>query len=155
MIRAWRIDKASRSKAGSFSGEGGRLVAGRWNSKGQPVVYTASTLSLAALEKFVHLGAEGAAIGFVSYEIEIPASVKTAEVKRSALPRDWREQPAPESTQKIGDEWIRGLRSAVLLVPSVVIPDEFNLLLNPAHPGFVKIKISAPRAYSFDPRMWK
>jgi len=155
LIRAWRIDKAGRSKAGSFSGEGGRLVAGRWNSKGQAVVYAASTLSLAALEKFVHLGAEGAAIGFASYEITIPAAVRTAEVKRSALPGDWRAQPAPASTQMIGDEWIRGLRSAVLIVPSVVTPDEFNLLLNPAHPEFPKIKVSAQRSYSFDPRMWK
>ncbi|MBI2386967.1 MAG: RES family NAD+ phosphorylase [Elusimicrobia bacterium] len=155
MIRAWRIDKAARSKADSFSGEGGRLVAGRWNSKGQAVVYAASTLSLAALEKFVHLGAEGSAIAFVSYEILIPSTVRTAEVKRAAVPGDWREQPAPASTQKIGDEWIRGMRSAVLRVPSVVTPDEFNLILNPAHPDFVKIKVSAPRAYSFDSRMWK
>ena len=155
MIRAWRIDKANRSRADSFSGEGARLVAGRWNSKGQVVVYAASSLSLAALEKFVHLGADSAGIRFVSYAIEIPAAVKMAEWKLSDMPEDWRAQPAQISTQHMGDAWIRGLHSAVLIVPSVVTPSESNLLLNPAHPQFPKIKISTPQAYSLDPRMWK
>lgn len=119
------------------------------------MVYTSSSLSLAALEKFVHLGAESWGIGFVSYEIEIPASVKIMEWKRAEMPRDWRAQPAPRSTQKIGDDWIAGQHGAVLIVPSVVTPSESNCLLNPAHPDFGKIKISPPQAYSFDPRMWK
>ena len=155
MIHAWRIDKAERSKDDSFSGEGARKVAGRWNGKGQAVVYAASSLSLAALEKFMHLEADGAEIGFVHYEIEIPAAVKVIQRTLAKMPKDWRTQPAPISTQTMGGGWIRGLRSAVLIVPSVVTPSEFNLLLNPAHPEFAKIKISAPKPYSFDPRMWK
>ena len=115
----------------------------------------ASSLSLAALEKFVHLGAESLGIRFVSYRVDIPASVKIMEWERSDMPKDWRTQPAPASTQKMGDDWIVGLRSAVLIVPSVAIPSESNILLNPAHPDFAKIKISPPQAYSFDPRMWK
>lgn len=155
MIRAWRIDKAGRSRADSFSGEGGRRVEGRWHNRGQAVVYAASRLSLAALEKFVQLGADGIGLGFVSYEVVIPASVQLAELKRSDLPPDWRAQPSPPSTRALGDGWLRGRRGAVLVVPSVVIPEENNLLLNPAHPDFAKIRIGAPRAFSFDPRMWK
>jgi RES domain-containing protein len=155
VIRAWRIDKAKRSKAESFSGDGARKVAGRWNSKVRAVVYAASSLSLAALEKFVHLGEDGAGIEFVSYEIGVPADVKIIQRKLTEMPADWRTQPAPLSTQRMGDAWIGGLHSAVLIVPSVVTPSEFNFLLNPAHPEFARIEISAPKAYSFDPRMWK
>ena len=155
MIRAWRIDKAKRSPADSFSGEGARRIEGRWNSARHAVVYTASSLSLAALEKFVHLGAESLGIRFVSYQVDIPSSVRIMEWKRSEMPKDWRTQPAPISTQKMGDEWIAGLRGAVLIVPSVVIPSESNVLLNPRHPKFTKIKISPPLAFNFDPRMWK
>lgn len=155
MIRAWRIDKAKRSKADAFSGEGGRRVAGRWNSKGNPVVYAASSLSLAALEKFVHLGEDGIGIEFVSYAIAIPAAIKVTIWRESDMPRDWRDCPAPPSTQALGDGWLSGRRGAVLLVPSVVTPSESNLLFNPAHPAFRKVKISDPRAFSFDPRMWR
>lgn len=155
MIRAWRIDKANRSKADAFSGEGGLRVAGRWNSKGSPVVYAASSLSLAALEKFVHLGEDGIGIKFVSYEIEISGAIKTTIWRESDLPKDWRDCPAPASTQELGDRWLSGHRSAALLVPSVVTPSESNVLLNPAHPAFRKVKISEPRSFSFDPRMWR
>jgi len=154
VIRAWRIDKAQRTKADAFSGAGGRAVAGRWNSKGSPVVYAASSLSLAALEKFVHLGEDGIGIEFVSYEIAIPASIKTTRWKESDMPKDWRGCPAPASTRELGDRWFAARRSAVLLVPSIVTPSEFNVLLNPAHQAFTKVKVSDPRAFSFDPRMW-
>jgi len=155
VIRAWRIDKAKRSKADSFSGEGARLVAGRWNSKGQAVVYAASSLSLAALEKFVHLGMDGAGIRFVSYEILIPDGIGSVSWKAPDMPADWRAQPAPASTQRMGDGWIGGRSSSVLVLPSVVTPSEHNILLNPAHPEFAKIRILGPEVYGFDPRMWK
>jgi len=75
VIYAWRIDKASRKKQDSFSGMGAHLTPGRWNSLGTALVYTASSLSLAALEKFIHLGEDGGAISFVSYAIEIPDTI--------------------------------------------------------------------------------
>ena len=155
MIRAWRIDKAKRAKAESFSGEGARLVSGRWNGLGSALVYAASNLSLAALEKFIHLGEDGLGIKFVSYEIEIPSSIKAVRWEEPDIPKDWRDTPAPVSTQKLGDEWLAGRRSAVLLVPSIVTPSEFNVLLNPVHLEFSKIRIFGPTSFSFDPRMWK
>lgn len=155
MIRAWRIDKAKRSKADSFSGDGARLYPGRWNGRDHPAVYAASSLSLAALEKFIHMGQDGAKIAFVSYAIEIPDSVRTVAWELSDLPADWRDQPAPASTRAKGDRRLSGLSSAVLILPSVVLPSERNILLNPEHPEFKSIKISAPAPFSFNPRMWK
>jgi len=155
LIQAWRIDKAKRSKAESFSGEGARLVSGRWNGLGSALVYAASNLSLAALEKFVHLGEDGLGIKFVSYELEIPSTIKAIRWEEPDIPKDWRDTPAPVSTQKLGDEWLAGRRSAVLLVPSIVTLGELNVILNPGHPEFAKIRISDPKPFSFDPRMWK
>ncbi len=154
MIPAWRIDKAGRTKAAAFSGEGSRLVAGRWHSRGRAVVYAASSLSLAALEKFVHLGEDGDRIRFVSYEVRIPKAVRVVEWRLADMPSDWRAQPAPASTQKMGDRWLADHKSAVLILPSVITPSESNVLLNPAHPQFGQIGVFGPRAYSFDPRMW-
>jgi RES domain-containing protein len=68
-----------------------------------------------------------------------------------AMPRDWRSQPPPPSTKALGDAWRRELRSAVLQLPSVIIPDETNYLLNPAHPDFKRISIARPEPFSFDP----
>lgn len=122
---------------------------------GSTLVYAASNLSLAALEKFVHLGEDGNAIKFVCYEIEIPTAVKTIRWGAAQMPKDWRETPAPISTQRLGDGWLTDRRSAVLLVPSIIIPDESNVLLNPGHPDFSRIAISNSRPFSFDPRLWK
>lgn len=155
MIRAWRIDKASRTKRESFSGLGARLTPGRWNSLGTAIVYAASSLSLAALEKFVHLGEDGSAISFSSYAIEIPDSVASIELPATGVPKDWRDVPAPRSTQEIGDAWCAGLRSAVFIVPSTVTKGEWNILLNPAHADFAKIRVADALDYSFDSRMWK
>lgn len=134
---------------------GARRTPGRWNSLGTALVYSASSLSLAALEKFVHLGEDGAAISFASYAIEIPPSVSSLRLNIPDLPKDWRDVPAPQSTQEIGDNWYLGMGSAVFIVPSTVTEGESNLLLNPTHPDFSKIKIADGIAYSYDSRMWK
>jgi RES domain-containing protein len=155
VIRAWRIDKARHTQASSFSGEGARLAAGRWNNEGRPVVYAASSLSLASLEKFAHLAEDSVWARFVSYEIHIPPSVKIIEWRLSDMPRDWRSQPPSASTRLMGDQWIKNCHVAVLSVPSVITPSETNFLLNPAHSDFAKIKLLPPAAYSFDPRLWK
>lgn len=152
MISAWRIDKSNRAKSEAFSGEGGVRASGRWNRLGTRIVYTAQSLSLAALEKFIHMGDEGREIELVSYKVEIPAGVKIRVLKE--LPPDWREIPAPPSTMELGTSWIAAASTAVLMVPSVVIEDESNLLLNPLHPDFRKIRISGPKPLRFDSRMW-
>lgn len=155
MIPAWRIDKASRSKADAFSGEGAVRCSGRWNRQGTRIVYTAGSLSLAALEKFVHTGDEGREIKLVSYEVAVPAGVKIRTLKLKDMPSDWKAVPAPSSTMDIGTDWASSSATAVLKVPSVVIEDDWNFVLNPLHPDFKKIKIANPKPFRFDGRLWK
>ena len=148
----WRITPA-RHAAHAFDGEGARLWGGRWNHPGTALVYCSSALSLAVLEYFVHLEPGLAPGDLVAVPAEIPGSVERSEIDETALPADWRTYPAPESVKDLGTDWVRSSRTAVLLrVPSVVIPRETNVLLNPAHPAFAKIRIGSPEAFSFDPR---
>jgi len=75
------------------------------------------------------------------------------KVPLKALPPDWRGEPPPPSTRRIGDAWVSQARSAVLALPSVIVSGEPNYLLNPAHPDFKKISISKPERFTFDPRL--
>ncbi len=154
MISVWRIDKKGHS-ASSFSGEGAFLCGGRWNPRGVRVVYAAASLALAALEKFVHLQDAAGGMGFLSFRVDVPEGVKVSHLDPARLPRDWRGVPAPASTQAIGGDWARRNGSAVLRVPSVLIPGEYDYLLNPLHPQFKALRINAPEKFYFDHRMWK
>ena len=154
MISAWRIDKAHRSAADAFSGEGGIRSSGRWNQAGTRIVYASGSLSLAALEKFIHIGDDGRDIKLVAYEAVVPAGVEIRVLKLKDMPPVWKDVPAPRSTMDIGTKWISSSSTAVLKVPSVVIEAECNFLLNPLHPDFKKIRISAPSPFRFDNRMW-
>lgn len=155
MTTAWRIDKAKRSRSDSFSGEGAAIEGGRWNQPGTLMVYSAETLSLAAMEKFVHMGDEGRSVKLVSYRIDIPEDVRIETLKRNEAPKDWKSSPAPQSTMAIGSNWVKKAHSAILKVPSVVIETEHNYLLNPLHTDFMRLKIHPAKPFSFDPRMWK
>lgn len=119
------------------------------------VVYCAATLSLAALELFVHLDAPEAPVDLVTLRAEIPFEVSIEELEPATLPADWRAYPAPDSLKDLGTAWARSGRTAVLSVPSVVVPQERNFLLNPSHPEFGRILLREPEPFSFDPRMWK
>lgn len=153
-LTVWRI-AAARHAGRLFDGEGARLYGGRWNHAGTPVVYTSFSLSLAALELFVHLEPELAPAGLVSAEAEIPSEVLVQEVDALHLPADWRTYPAPETLKDLGTNWARSRESAVLVVPSCIIPRESNVLLNPFHGDFPKIRLASPEPFAFDPRMWK
>jgi len=84
---------------------------------------------------------------------EIPNDIRKERVELSDLPARWRVSPSPEYLQSIGNDWIGRRLSAVLAVPSAVIPQENNYLLNPAHPDFKHIRINRPTPFSFDPRI--
>ena len=150
MPEAWRIVKA-KHVATAFSGEGAAKTGGRWNSRGVAVVYTSASRSLAALETLVHLTPpvmfryKIICIEFIDELLE--------QMKVDDLPLDWRVEPPPPSTKQLGDAWVRSSRSAILAVPSVIIPDEFNYLLNPAHADFEKIAVGKPADFTFDPRL--
>lgn len=154
MIAIWRIDK-KRHSASSFSGEGAALYGGRWNPQGVRVVYASQTLALAALEKFVHLEGVAGGISFVSFRIDVPGSVKIKHVELSQLPKNWRGVPAPAATRELGLNWAKKNETALLRVPSTIIPSEYDYLINPLHADFNSLKISAPSPFSFDPRLWK
>jgi len=151
-LTAWRVDKAKRART-SFSGEGAALEGGRWNSAGVRVVYLSASLAMAALEKYVHLPKPlPAGMELVRFKVTFSDSL-VQRVKPADLPADWRAAPPSASTQFIGDTWTRDVVSAVLAVPSVLIPEETNYLLNSAHPDFKKVKIGEPEAFAFDYRI--
>ena len=151
MLRGWRIVKASHAAA-AFDGEGARLYGGRWNSPGTALVYTAESEALAALELLVHVRAPQLLAAYVS----IPADFDEALVESVAvasLPSGWRRYPAPSALQQIGDRWVLEGRSAVLRVPSAVVPRESNFLLNPLHGDFARVALGAPAPFEFDGRL--
>lgn len=149
---AWRLVKEKHA-ATAFSGEGAARYGGRWNSRGTWVVYTSSSRALAALESLVHLNPP-LFFRYVLFTIEFDASlIETIPV--SQLPPDWAAEPPPPAPQQLGDRWVRETRSAILEVPSTIIPQESNYLLNPAHPDFKSIRIGKPEPFDFDPRLIK
>jgi len=153
MITAWRIVSANY-KDKAYTGDGARVHGGRWNSKGLSVVYTADSLALASIEMIVNLPAPKLLQKYdrISAQISLNLVLELSDVD---LPEDWNSRPISPSTRAIGDRWIKEQRSAVLRVPSIVVPDEYNYLLNPNHPDFAKVKIGKPTMYYFDPRLTK
>jgi RES domain-containing protein len=151
-VRVWRIATAAHT---AFDGEGARRYGSRWTSRGVRAVFTSATLSLAALERFVHVDPELEPDDLVAIAVDIEARVPIHAVAVADLPADWRTYPAPATLAEIGDRWVRESRAAVLSVPSVVIPDERNFVLNPLHSDFARVVIGAAEPFSFDPRMWK
>jgi len=147
---AWRLTR-TRHLATAWDGEGAKRAGGRWNSVGVRVVYTSATLSLALVETLVHLPS-----GILPAYSAIPCDIHESFVE-SLDPRDlppvWKDYPPPRAIQAIGDTWVADARSAALRVPSVIVPSEFNYVLNPAHPDFARIEIGKPLPFPFDARL--
>jgi len=152
-MRFWRICRR-RYAAESGSGEGARLYGGRWNSRGVRVVYTSTSLALAALETFVNLEPNLRPQDLVSIAGEVPHGVEILKVALESLPANWN-RSREEVLRKVGDAWVREGLTVSLLVPSAAIRGEWNLLLNPAHREFAKLKFEAPEAFEFDLRMFR
>lgn len=150
MIKVWRLATRDRT---DLDGEGARLFGGRWNQPGTAVIYTASTLSLATLEYLVHLNPDKIPDDLVVIAVDIPASILISRIDPATLPPAWNELTLQPETQSIGTQWVTAGQSAVLQVPSVIIPHESNFVLNPRHPDFALLTLSPPIPYSFDPRL--
>jgi RES domain-containing protein len=149
MASGWRIDKPRRN---AFSGEGARRFGGRWNSPGVAVVYLSEHQSLAALEIFVHVQPLVPREKYLAYFVEWEdALMETLAPKK--LPPDWRASPPGAGSMQIGEQWVREARSAVLAVPSAIVPAERNFLLNPAHPKFRQVHLHKPVEFLFDARL--
>lgn len=148
-MRVYRLCKA-RWALTAFSGEGSLRFDGRWHFAGVPMVYTASSQALAALEILVHMEIRHAPADFVLIPAELPAKL----AKPLKEPRDgWDHLPPNQVSQQIGTDWFKSGKSVGLRVPSVVIPGEMNVLLNPLHSDFKNIEIHEPQPFSFDPRL--
>jgi len=156
-VIAYRICQAAygATAAEMIGGTGGLYGAGRWHSAGKRIVYLAENLSLAAHEILVHYPKRKHALKFVMSAIEIPDHlvVTLAALGVTKLPDGWDSQPPRHVSQSIGDSWLATKASAALRVPSVIIPGEFNYLLNPEHSDFGAIRATAPKPFSFDPRL--
>lgn len=151
-MRVWRMCRKPYVD-NALDGIGGMYTSGRWHTKGNPIVYTASSAALAALEVLVHVDPLTAPSDLRLLAIEIPEDLSTAVLEPTKLPRDWSTVPAPASLQTLGVSWLTSGGSAVLSVPSAVITVERNFLLNPRHPEAQRIRIVSDEAFTFDPRL--
>ena len=152
MIRVFRIFK-SRYLNNSFDGEGSRLFGGRWNSRGRKLIYTAGTLSLAALEILVGIQDDELLNDYLWLSAEFDERLILDIRDLFELPETWNSSPPSFETSRIGDNWNDQKTSAVLRVPSVTIPSEVNYLINPEHPDFTKLAIGQPQKFDFDFRL--
>lgn len=152
MPSAWRLTK-TKYLASAWDGGAAKRSGGRWNSVGVAVVYASANLSLALVEVLVHLPS-GILPAYSAVPAEFDDSMVTA-VARVHLPTNWKDHPTPTETRAIGDKWVADRPSAVLQVPSVVVPDECNYVLNPSHPDFGRVMIGTPTPFPFDPRLPK
>lgn len=152
-MRLWRICRR-RYAADAATGEGARLYGGRWNSRGIRVVYGSTSLALAAVETFVNLEPNLQPKDLVSIEGEIPEELEIGRLDPTIMLPDWH-KTRDESLRRFGDEWIRAGRTMALLVPSAVILGEWNVLLNPTHVDFQRVKFGEAVPFDFDARMFR
>jgi RES domain-containing protein len=152
----WRIATDTKAyTAEDMSGTGAKVSGGRWNDVGEVLVYSSESRALACLETVVHLNAGGLPFNRYLVEIDVPDEVWTAAESPdpSTLPVGWDAEPAGLVSIRHGSAWVASLRSALLLVPSVIVPEERNALINPLHPDAAKIKARKVRKWLYDPRL--
>jgi RES domain-containing protein len=151
-VFVWRLTRAPFQ---ALDGEGAHVNGGRWNSEGTGVVYTSSTLALAALEYLVHVDPPDVPADLVAMRIEVPDEVPGDAVDTEDLPRDWNEVPDHPACLDHGDAWAAAARTLLLRVPSAIVPEEHNILLNPRHLDAARIAVIAVRPFAFDRRLLK
>lgn len=150
-MRVFRIGAAlfTRTRKEAFSGKGGLYASARWHTAGNPVVYTAQSLSLAALEILVRLKQTNDIQPFYAYSAEIPDPLI---LKPNSFPARWKSRVAV--SRAFGDAWLEAKTAPAMLVPTIITPGEWNVLLNPLHPQFsLKWVVTGPDAYTFDARL--
>lgn len=148
----WRVTRKAHI-AQPLSGEGARLYGGRWNHHGVAIAYTSQSLSLAVLEYLVNLSIEDLPKDLYSIRIKIPDDFGQPEIQIEELPATWRTFPASEALTDIGTDWVERGDTPILLVPSVVIPNERNCLINPKHTLARGIVVDRVEPFGFDERL--
>ena len=151
MPELWRVVKRTHA-ATAFDGKAAQRFGGRWNSPGRRVVYTSASKSLAVLEVLVHLDVGRPLPRLVAFAFDVPDEL-VDRLPAERLPRHWRTPHGMLATQRIGDEWLAAGNTLALAVPSTIVPEESNYLLNPAHPGFGRLKFGRSMPFLLDPRL--
>jgi RES domain-containing protein len=152
-MRVWRICRA-RFAAEAFSGSGARRFGGRWNSPGVPMVYSSSSLALAAIELFVHLEPAQQPDDLVAIAATLPKEEPAQRLDLAKLPPRWWSDDF-ESLRALGDRWVNEKSSLAIQVPSAALRMEWNVLINPLHPAIAGLVIEPLQAFHFDARMFR
>lgn len=150
----WRVTRKAHAEQ-PLSGEGARRYGGRWNHVGTAVVYTSESLSLAVLECLVNLPISDLPDDLVSVQIQVPDDLPRTEVSIEDLPDDWRTFPAIEELKDIGTDWAHEGKTAILAVPSVVIPNELNYLIDPANAETRRVEVISVELFALDVRLYR
>ncbi|MGH8853175.1 MAG: RES family NAD+ phosphorylase [Telluria sp.] len=154
-VSVWRIAvEAPAYPANDLSGTGAEMTGGRWNSKGTPVVYSAASIALATLETVHYLSCGGLPFNRYLVRVDIPDAVWAARQVLDPLPGGWDAIPAGMAARTAGDAWIAAGATALLLVPSVIVPDEHNVLINPQHGDSAAIVATTLKRWNYDPRFF-
>lgn len=135
-----------------LSGKGARLYGGRWNEKGTAMLYTSVHCSLALLEVIVHTPHNLLPDEASLLKLSVPEELTIKTIGRQQLPGNWRQFPAPDSLAEIGTKWLRQNKTVGLRVPSVLVPGEWNILLNPVSRDFNKVSIESVESFRIDSR---
>jgi len=141
--------------ATDLSGMGARIAGGRWNGQGIPVIYTSESRALCTTEIAVHTGMGLLPSDYRLISIMIPDGVPILTIEIEKLPPGWRSFPFPPITRNVGDQFVKRNQHLVLKVPSVVVPGDFNFLINPSHPDMRLIRIIKTEPFDFDQRLFR
>ncbi len=155
-MRVWRIATDTPTHtADDLRGLGAKVTGGRWNRAGLPVVYCAESISLAAMETLVHLGAGTLPLNRYLVSVEIPEAIwlRRQILPLQAAPVGWDALPTGKVSLDFGDGWLSLLASVVLVVPSIVVPEECNILINPQHPDATGLTATKLRKWRYDERL--
>ncbi len=152
-MKLWRIANETRTyRADDLSGGGAAKDPGRWNNHQQPVIYCAPTIAIAVLETVAHLNDAGLPQNKYLVEIDVPDEVwamrQSTDV--ASLPPTWDAIPPGMASVEIGSQWLASVASPILMVPSVIVPEEFAALINPLHPESKKISARSVRKFEYN-----
>ena len=137
----------------ALDGQGAQKHGGRWNRPGRPVVYASSSRALAVLELLANVDREEIPASLLLLTIDIPDAAPIESLHPDVLPKDWQTLPAPDACRSAGDDWLASARGLVLAVPSALVPEEPNFILNPEHAEFAAVTVVADRPFNYDPRL--
>jgi RES domain-containing protein len=155
-VKLWRIATDTPAyTSDDMTGAGAKISGARWNRPGNAMLYCGTNIALAALETFVHLQAGGLPLNRYLVEIDVPDSVWNKADDTRHPPVGWDAIPAGAVSLNIGDGWVKANTSALMVVPSVIVPEEYNVLINPLHPDARRLQARKVRKWTYDARLDK